>query len=200
MNKEQAQIKEAYQNILSVCKKYADIPPFKNNYDFNDIAQIIRAAKNHLEIVRWSEDYGLNFRHDKNINGRSFRIDDHISFTRFEDAKSEKERGCGYYISWEDDGKQPNNEWLMNISFSTGAYFFGQDYPQAIFEKFWQELKSYKPDYCDTANNNLYFKLENAKEIFNKYYDIVKKYKEINKKDSKQRKIKKLEEELAKLK
>ena len=64
---------------------------------------------------------------------------------------------------------------------------------------FFFELKSFNPDYCDSANKSLYFKLENAKEVFNSYDSIVKKYYELNKEDFKQREIIRKQKELADL-
>lgn len=103
-------------------------------------------------------------------------------------------------ISWSVDGRQPKDEFLLQISFSTGAYIFGDDYPTELFQKFWLELKTFKPDYIDEANNSLYWNIENAKEIFNSFDDILKKYNEINKNEYKQRKIDNMQKELDKLK
>jgi hypothetical protein len=46
----------------------------------------------------------------------------------------------------------------------------------------------------------MYFKLENAKEIFNQYDSILKKYYDLNKEDFKQREILKLQRQLETLK
>ena len=48
-------------------------------------------------------------------------------------------------ISWSDDGRQPKNETLLYISYPTGAYIFGGDYPTEFFQKFFLELKTYNP-------------------------------------------------------
>ena len=42
-------------------------------------------------------------------------------------------------ISWSDDGTQPEDEWLYCLSFPTGAYIFGQDYPVETFQKMFAE-------------------------------------------------------------
>lgn len=71
----------------------------------------------------------------------------------------------------------------------------GEEYPEEFFNQFWDELKSYKPDYEDNKSHILCWKLENAKEIFNSFDDILKKYYEMNKERIKKEKIKKLKEE-----
>ena len=76
---------------------------------------------------------------------------------------------------------------------------FDKDYPTAFFQKFWLELKTYKPDYIDEANHCLYWKLENAKEMFNSFDDVLKKYYDLNREDVKQRRIEKMKADLAKL-
>lgn len=102
-------------------------------------------------------------------------------------------------ISWPDNGEQPNGEYLLKLYFPTGAYIFGDDYPKELFKQFFNELKSYSPDYLDSNNSSLYFKLENAKKIFDNFYAILQKYHKINKKDAKERQIAKLRAELESL-
>ena len=194
------EIKKAYEDILNVCEKYAD-ESYLSDFEFEDVRNMRDKAKNHLMIVDWQDKYGLDIKYDRQFYGYNYvKIDEHRYFSYFDDAKTEKKEGRGKYISWEDDGKQPKNEWLLSISFSTGAYIFGQDYPTALFEEFWQELKSYNPKFCDSHNHSMYFSLETAKDIFNNFPEILKKYHEKNREDAKKRKIKKMEEEIAKLK
>jgi len=61
------------------------------------------------------------------------------------------------------------------------------------------ELKTYNPKYIDSTNKSLYFSLDNASEIYNAYDSIIKRYREENQEDFKQRKIQKMKEDLAKL-
>ena len=68
-----------------------------------------------------------------------------------------------------------------------------------FFQKFWLELKSYKPDYIDEANHCLYWKLDNAKDAFNNYEAVLKKYHDLNKEDIKQRRIAKMKADLEQL-
>jgi hypothetical protein len=92
-----------------------------------------------------------------------------------------------------------DEEVLLHISFPTGAYIFGEDYPKEFFAKFYSELKSYNPKYCDDLNKGLYFSMDNATNIFNDYRNICKKYIDENRNDCKQRKIKELREEADRL-
>jgi hypothetical protein len=159
-------------------------------------------AKDHLMLIEWYEKYGLKIEHDhKPYSYNYFKIDDYQGFSRYGDAAKEKAEGSGRYISWPDNDKQPKNEWLFSISFSTGAYIFGEDYDgqKQLFQDFFNELKSYNPDYLDSMNKSLYWKLENAKPIFDKFYTILKKYQELNIADLKRREANKLREKLAKL-
>lgn len=191
-------IKKAYQDILEVASKYKELG---KQSEFNDIEKIIESAENHLFIVDWYEKYGLNIKHDVRLRGYDYvRINEYMYFSYFRDASFEKESGYGRYISWEDNGNQPKEEWLLCLTFSTGAYIFGDDYPVDLFSRFWQELKSYDPKYCDTHNNCLYFSIYSSSKIFNEFDSILKKYREINKDEAKQRKIDKLQKELKILK
>jgi hypothetical protein len=102
-------------------------------------------------------------------------------------------------ISWSDDGRQPENEWLFKIGFPTGAYIFGEYYPKDTFNKFFEELKSYSPAYSDTNNHALYFTSENAKLVYDNFYQIFDKYKSQAAEELKERRKQELIKELAKL-
>lgn len=102
-------------------------------------------------------------------------------------------------ISWPDDGRQPKDEYLYQIRFPTGAYIFGSHYLTELFNRFWNELKTYNPKYIDTTNNCLYFSPENAAEIHYTYDEIYKKYKDQASDEQKKMKKEELKRELAKL-
>lgn len=188
-------IKKAYDEILKVLYEHKEICVF----DINDLEEKI---KKHLFGLELKEIYGLNI-DPKEI----YSINNLICFVisadyhNFGNYKVIGQWGEKYKrtISWSFDGRQPENEILLQISFSTGAYIFGNDYPDDFFEKFWLELKTYKPDYIDEANKSLYWKLENAKDVFNNFDTIFKKYNELNKIDFKKRKIEKIKKELEQL-
>jgi len=177
--------KKIYDSILKIARKNNDIL----NYDFKDLEL---RAKNHLFGIELKEVYGLNIDEKIFRNTRYQELKNNVHLT-FIDSETTT-------ISWEDDGKEPKGETLIKFSYPTGAYIFGGDYPKDFFQKFFLELKSYNPDYCDSMNKSLYFKLENSKDIFNNYDSIVKKYYDLNKEDFKQREILRIENELKKLK
>ena len=176
--------KKAYKEILKVLNKY------KNEIVF-DIDNLETKAKHHLFGVELVEKYGFDL-DPKRIYSTDWQELRENVFIGFWDGERRK-------ISWSDDGSQPNDEILLCIKYPTGAYIFGGDYPTDFFQKFFLELKTYKPKYIDSHNNSLYFSMENASKIFNTYDSIVKEYREKNKEDLKQRKIKKMKNELSKL-
>jgi hypothetical protein len=110
----------------------------------------------------------------------------------------------GRQISWSDDGRQPENEWLCLISFPTGAYIFGNifknEYPKETFNKFFEELKSYGTKYCDTNNHKLYFTSDVAHKVVKDFPEIFKKYKAMCQEEYDRQCVKELEAELSKLK
>jgi len=177
--------KKAYAEILKVLKKHKDICIF-------DIEDLERKAKIHLFGLQLKEEYGLD------IDPKCIYDLHYQRFGNFMviDWFGEKYRKT---ISWSDDGRQPDDELLLKIGFSTGAYIFGEDYPTDLFQKFFLELKSYNPKYIDSHNSSLYFSMDNAKEIFNKFNDILLKYKKINEEDYKRRQIEELKKQLENL-
>jgi hypothetical protein len=183
-------MKDIYTSIVSV---------IGDNQD-SILKDIKDKLENQLLIIEWNEKYDLNLDKYLSIKDRDFvKLNEYYYLSYFKNAREEKEKGYGRFISWSDDGRQPQNEWLLNFSYSTGAYIFGDDYPQAIFQDFWNELKTYNPKYIDSTNHNMYFSLENAGKILNDYNSIYSKYCELNRLDSKNRKILKLQAELEKL-
>jgi len=191
-------IKKMYEELLNVYNKYSD-EDFFNDYMFDDVKKWQSKALNHLKIIDWNDKYWIDIKHDRDLSGNYIKISEYTYFYYFKDAMAEKEKWYWRYISRSDDWKQPKDEWLFKIEFPTGAYIFGSDYPCDLFNRFFNELKSYWPKYTDTNNKSLYFWMDNVKKIFNEFDNILKKYNEINKEEYKQRKIKRMEEELLKL-
>lgn len=184
MNYEES--KKMYSEILSILDKYSD----NCIYDIRDLKQ---KSECHLFGIKLKEIYGLNI-DPKIINSSNYiRFGGYMSIGMW----GEKYKRT---IAWPDDDRQPEDELLLCIGFPTGAYIFGRDYPTDLFQKFFNELKSYKPKYTDSLNTNLFFDMGNAKGIFNNFNDILKKYHDLNKEDFKQRKIKELEKQLESLK
>lgn len=175
---------KAYKEILKILNKH------KTEIVF-DVDDLETQAKHHLFGVELVEKYGFEL-DPKTINSTDWqRLKENITIA-FMDGEFRK-------ISSSDDGRQPDKETLLCISYPTGAYIFGGDYPTEFFQKLFLELKTYNPKYTDTTNKSLYFSLDNASEIYNAYDSIIKRYYEENKEDLKQQKIKKMKKELAKL-
>lgn len=177
--------KKAYNEIFKVLKKHKDICVF-------DIGSLEIKSKFHLLRLELKETYGLDI-DPKSINNFDW-IDcgEHRKIGWFGDKYNRN-------ISWSDDGRQPIDEQLVCFKFPTGAYIFGSDYPTDFFQKFFLELKGFNPDYSDSNNHSLYFSIGRAKEVFNSFDSILKKYYEINREDVKQRTIAKMKADLAKL-
>lgn len=177
---------EAYTKILNLVKKFNDSIIF----DYKDLEY---KSKCHLFGIELKEKYGMELNPEDIKSLNYSRLGDYVSLGMW----GEKHRRT---ISWSDNGEQPEDELLLCLSFSTGAYIVGSDYPTEIFKEFFQELKTYNPKYTDTANNNLYFSMDNAGKIFNEFPAILKKYREKSMENRKYREIKELEEKLVKLK
>lgn len=189
-----------YEKIIKDLSKYTE--EFREDYDFN---RFLSHCENMEALYNLSEEFGIDF---------STWCEKHVTsgylvkgWNGAHDDQHMIKMCGGRTISWEDDGKVPENgEWLYKISFSTGAYIFGQHYPQQLFKEFFNELKSLSPKYCDTANSALYFSSENASEAYEAYPKILKKYKDKIEADKKRieleetkKKLKALEEELKKV-
>lgn len=193
-------IKKAIQDIYETCEKYSD-PAVYGNSIFYSVRDLKEKTKGILKIIEWNDSYGLNISKNTSFSSdRCLKTDEYSSFIYFKDAKSEKDNGVGRYITYEDDDRQPQNEWMLVLSFPTGPYMFGDDCPRDLFKQFWEELKGYGPKYCDTMNTCLYFALDGCSEVYNSFYDILRKYREIYKGQENKRKIEKLEKEIIKLK
>ena len=107
-------------------------------------------------------------------------------------------------IGCSDDGQQPSDEWLYVVQFPTGAYIFGNyfkdEYPTETFDKFFGELKSFGAKYSDTMNSALYFTKDTAHKVHASFWEIFKKYKAMCQEEYNEKRVKKLEAELAELK
>ena len=108
-------------------------------------------------------------------------------------------------ISWSDDKRQPEGEWLCSIRFSYGAYMFNDSvgssfYPEETFDAFFAELKAFGTAYCDTNNNVLYFTKDVAYKVCEAFPEIYKKYKALVVEEQQRQRVKELELELTRLK
>lgn len=91
------------------------------------------------------------------------------------------------------------DEMLFYICFSTGAYVFGDDYDKELFNRFFEELKTYEPKYIDEVNHYVYYDLKNGVKVFKDYDKIFKKYTEEHEKRYKRNKYEQLKKEIQKL-
>lgn len=188
-------MKNIFQQIIDICTINID--------DEGLLAEIAIKAKNRVIRYEWVEKYGIKLA-DYCLLAENdyFRLDDYQTISYFKNGYKSKEQNRGRYISWEENKKQPVEEWVYSISFPTGAYIFGENYngQQQIFQDFFNEILTYTPDFKDLHNHNLYWKPENAKEIMLRFKVILDKYKKKNKQELKAREIIRLEAELQKLK
>jgi len=188
-------MKETFQKIIDICEEATDTE--------GTLSEIRTQAKNRVIRYEWKEKYGIELSSDCRFAQYDYtNLDDYQGIFYFKDGYTYHKEGRGRSISWPEGGKQPVDEWLYSISFSTGAYIFGDDYDgqQQLFQDFFEELRTYKPDYEDLHNHSLYWKVENAKEIMSQFKVILNKYRERNRDELKARKIEKLQKELESLK
>jgi len=173
---------QAYKELLAVADKHLDV--FKCNHS-------IRTLTEDLETLEISKLFNLELTYAGTkryyIKG-SYDNWTHVAFY-----------GEGSKISWSDDGRQPEDEWLYCVSFACGAYIFGEEYPTQTFQKFFNELKSFGPKYSDTVNKCLYFTSENAYKVHAAWKELFLKYKAQVQDELKAKRKQELEEELAKL-
>lgn len=184
-------MKDVFQKIIEICEEHKD--------EEGTLGDIRIKAKNRVIRYEWEEKYGIKLDSRYRLAEYDyFLINDYQNISYFEDGYHCKENHEGRSISWSEGNKQPVNEWIYQTTFSTGAYIFGDDYggQEQLFQDFFEELRTYKPDYEDLHNHNLYWKIENAKKIMEAFPAIIKKYKEKNQEELKERKISKLKAEL----
>jgi hypothetical protein len=184
-------MKKVFQNIIDICEQYTDTE--------GTLSEIRLKAKNRVMRYEWKEKYGIELSSDCKFAEYDYcNIGNYQIISYFKDGYISHKEGGGRSISWPENNKQPVNEWLYEVSFSTGAYIFGDDYEgqKQLFHDFFEELRTYKPDYEDLHNHNLYWKLENANKILTRFKKILIKYSDKNTKELKEREINKLKAEL----
>ena len=177
--------REQYEKLLADLQKYESL--LKDNFVTDGW---IATVKGRIEVEKMSEEFGIP-------------VPSHHTSTRYIDLDYHHALmvwGDNHQITWPDDGRQPElGERLYKMSFSTGAYFFGDGYPTETFRTFFDELKTYEPKYVDTANKVLYFTADKAGAAYKAFPVLLEKYKEQAEAEVKQKKREKLQAELAKL-
>lgn len=172
---------EAYEKVFKVIEE--NLPLI--DIDIKALQARVNSHKIRLELT---EVYGLNINPDiKNLSYEN-------SSLLKQDVLLIKTDGLRSRIFREDNNRQSVGEKLIMICLrnSSGLSF-------GYHNKFFKELKSYNPDYISTVHRTLYFKLENAKEVFNAYDNIYEKYLAMDEEDNKNRKITTIQENLKNL-
>lgn len=188
---------QAYIEILDVVKKHEKtLNPLYNTRvpDPEDLSTVIRMLNVSKEFgIQISEDSISEWMDVISPDGNHYRY----GFMNLGLFHGDRQ------ISWSDDGRQPKDEWLLKIGFPTGAYIFGDyfksEYPVETFDVFFDELKSYGPKYCDTANHSLYFSSDNARRVYEDFDEIFNRHKEGVVNEMKRQKKLQLEQELTRL-
>ena len=176
----------AYKELQSVVDKYPE--QFQDDWDVEKI-------KETLERLEISQRFGILL---EGVYGQYQVKGAYDNWIRvyYMDGETRK-------ISWSDDGRQPEGEWLLCISFPTGMYIFGDYFrdekPIETFNNFFNELKNFDPKYVDTVNSCLYFTEENSKIVYDNFWGIFNEYKAMVKDEMQRQRKKELEEELARL-
>ena len=133
-----------YEELLEVYNKYSN-EPFFTEYEFNDVRTWKEQTERHLKIFERQEKFWIKLKHTAQADRTYFEVGKYRYMSYFKDAQADKDKWDWYYISRSDDWRQPKNERLFQISFPTGAYIFGDDYPKNLGEELFNELKSYNP-------------------------------------------------------
>ena len=177
----------AYKAVLSAAKKHVSALHSDNIVDVDRISVTIR----NLEL---SKRFGVPLR---NIGERGWHLqvckgyDNYTALIYFGEG--------GGTIGFPDNGKQPKNEWLFKVSLRCGPYIFGDSYPTETFTTFFQELKSFGPAFCDTANSSLYFRDDVSEDVYDNFWTIFNKYKALVQDEVNAKRKQSLIDELAKL-
>lgn len=159
----------------------------------------IRSAYDALpELETWCSEYE---RVRCGLQNLLSEIDD---FERFGDTGGAY--GCAHIY------KYPSGKWgyyndrvdpatrYLEIRFSSGAYFFGDDYDTELFNEFFAMLSSDTNPLCiDTPNHALLYAESDSKQALAKLNELVEAYNEKHKERFKERRVEKLRRELERL-
>ena len=178
--------KKNYEALYSDLEKHQGL--LEEDYNLPSL-NVIKDKIFTFELI---EDYKWVIPEHVNGNSRWFKISDEINAGSY---GGDTQRT----ISWENDGKDPQGEFLLKVGFSTGAYFFGDAYDTEFFKKFFLELESYKPKFKDSHNHDLYFSKEEAGVLLQDYDKILNKYRKLYRDEQDSRRAKVLREELSRL-
>lgn len=178
---------KAHKELMKLRKKYQE------EFDGSQNVPSINSLFQELERLELEQTIGLplSFAGHEHYNVPG-SFDNWSRVLYFDDTGMSK-------ISWSDDGKQPKNEWLYVMSFGSGPYIFGGEYPQETFKSFFLELKEFGAKYCDTANHSLYFSPDKAKAVHEAFWGVFKKHKDLVQGEIKKKRKERLLRELKEL-
>lgn len=178
--------KAEYEALYCDLKKHSAL--LDEDYDLIRLSLV----ENKIFTCELIEDYGWAIPSCVVASREWFKLSENLTAGTFGGATNRS-------ISWEDNGKDPDGEFLLKVFFPTGAYIFGEDYDTDFFKRFFMELQEYEPKFKDSANNSLYFSKDKAGIFLGDYDGIFKKYRDMYRAESNKRKAEKLREELKKL-
>ena len=185
--------REMVEKALNVCKKNAQLFKDIGVVEFNNA---YKETSNVLYAIKLQEDYGI-----KDITTYMVKDAEPNVFVKISEYAYIASMGKKYSrtISWSVDGSQPEDEVMFVLHFPTGAYIFGDSYPEELFKDMWDEIKTYEFKYVDDMNSSIYFSLENAAPIANEFQNILQKYNKRFKDEANIRRAAELRRELEKL-
>lgn len=169
-------IKEELNKLNELCDDY-EISNFERKIDIK------------LKAIEYKEKYDID------LKIRDFQNVDWVYIERLKGTIY-----IGKNMKVLNSDVQPDkNEELIQFSYPTGAYIFGNDNDKEVFKKFFDELKKYNFKYIDNMNRCLYFELKEGSKLFKDYDKICKKYQELYGKRLKEREIEELKRQIADL-
>jgi hypothetical protein len=179
---------DGLKEIYEVLNKHQDLLHIAKGLDTRKLVE------NAIKIEKLTEklgvDIGLIYLYDtQNYIG--------IDWHRFISKFGERARNVG---APDDNKKCVKNQWLYCIQVKPDTTLFESEISTDLFDRFFNELKDYGPDYVSTFNSALYFAKGNMQPVHDAYDDIVSKYTILAKEESVINEIAKLEAQLSKIK
>lgn len=170
-----------------------------------DVKYMLSTLNSHISCLKMMAENGINIPESKrgHLTGHYLSLGEFTSLSRYGPDLDNKS------ISYPDDGNAyPSEGWYYVVSFPCGPYslieYSGEGiYPEGTFEKMFNELKEYGPTHSDTNNSYLYFKLDGSTrvgELDKNFREILNKYKSLVHEEVKAIRVRKMEQDLARLK
>lgn len=192
--------REMIEKIINIVKEFNEEHEWTDEYSFlSDLKEKCKKVKIKYEYL---DKYNVDIK-ISNISSEDFiTLDSRYADINIYRVKGTKKSGS-YILNSE---KQPNNELLMRYGHPTGPYIFGGHswegdsyYDSELFEKYFDELKSYGYSYIDEVNHHIYYTIENGMKLYKNYESICKKYQNIFNEGFKKHKLNKLKEQMEEL-